>query len=80
MGWDGRKRHGIRYSRQSYTWASSLGGRRGVVRITPEGAPQLFLSGPAIVGMAFAPSKALILATANSLFRVQTGITGRPLL
>jgi sugar lactone lactonase YvrE len=60
--------------------ASSLGGRRGVVRITPEGKPQLFLSGPSIVGLAFTPSKAMILATANSLFRVQTGITGRPLL
>jgi len=60
--------------------AASLGGRRGVVRITPEGRPQLFLSGPSIVGLAFTPSKAMILATANSLFRVQTGITGRPLL
>jgi hypothetical protein len=50
------------------------------VRITPEGVPQLFLSGPSIVGLAFTPSKAMILATANSLFRVQTGIAGRPLL
>jgi sugar lactone lactonase YvrE len=60
--------------------ASSLGGRRGVVRITPEAQPQLFLSGPSIVGVAFTPAKAMVLATANSLFRVQAGITGRPLL
>lgn len=57
--------------------ASSLGGRRGVVRVTPEAKAELFLSGPAIVGLAFSPSKALILATNNSLFRVDVGIEGR---
>jgi sugar lactone lactonase YvrE len=57
--------------------ASSLGGRRGVVRVTPEARAELFLSGPAIVGLAFSPSKALILATNNSLFRVDVGIEGR---
>ena len=35
------------------------------------------LSGPAIVGMAFSPSKALILATNNSIYRVDVGIEGR---
>jgi sugar lactone lactonase YvrE len=57
--------------------AASLSGRRGVVRLTPDAEPELFLSGPAIVGMAFSPSKSLILATNNSLFRVDVGIEGR---
>ncbi len=57
--------------------ASSLGGRRGVVRLTPDSKAELFLSGPAIVGMAFSPSKALILATNNSIYRVDVGIEGR---
>lgn len=57
--------------------AASLGGRRGVVRITPEREAELFLSGPSIVGLAFSPSKTLILATNNSLFRVNAGIEGR---
>lgn len=57
--------------------AASLGGRRGVVRITDEREAELFLSGPAIVGLAFSPSKALILATNNSLYRVDVGIEGR---
>jgi len=57
--------------------AASLGGRRGVVRITPETEAELFLSGPAIVGLAFSPSKSLILATNNSLYRVDVGIEGR---
>jgi sugar lactone lactonase YvrE len=64
--------------------AASLGGRRGVVRISPEANAELFLSGPAIVGLAFAPSKSLILATntgnpaatANSIYRVDVGIEG----
>ena len=38
--------------------AASLGGRRGVVRISPEAQAELFLSGPSIVGLAFTPAKA----------------------
>ena len=38
--------------------AGSLGGRRGVVRISPEAKAELFLSGPAIVGLAFTPANA----------------------
>jgi sugar lactone lactonase YvrE len=57
--------------------AASLGGRRGVVRITPEAKAELFLSGPSIVGLAFTPSKSLILATHNALYRADVGIEGR---
>jgi sugar lactone lactonase YvrE len=59
--------------------AASLAGRRGVVRIAPDTKTELFLSGPAIVGLAFTPAKSIILATNNSLFRVDVGIAGRPL-
>lgn len=58
---------------------SSLRGRRGVVRITPGGEAELFLSGPNIVGLAFSPSRAMIVATNNAIFRVDCGIKGRPL-
>ena len=60
--------------------AGSLGGRRGVVRFTPDAQPELFLSGPSIVGLAFAPSRSLILATSNSLYRVDVNIPVRLLL
>ena len=59
--------------------AASLGGRRGVVRFDGTAHPELFLSGPAIVGLAFTPSRALLVTTNNSLFRVDVGISGRPL-
>jgi sugar lactone lactonase YvrE len=57
--------------------AASLGGRRGVVRMDQNANAELFLSGPAIVGLAFSPSKGLILATNNSIFKVDVGIEGR---
>jgi sugar lactone lactonase YvrE len=60
--------------------AASLAGRRGIVRITPDGAPSLFLSGPNIVGLAFAPGGGMIVATTSALYRVHAGVTGRPLV
>jgi sugar lactone lactonase YvrE len=66
--------------------AASLGGRRGIVRITPEAEAELFLSGPCIVGLAFTPAKGLVVATnesspsrgpEGSLYRVNVGIQGR---
>ncbi|HEY7210293.1 MAG TPA: IPT/TIG domain-containing protein [Bryobacteraceae bacterium] len=59
--------------------AASLRGRRGVIRITPDRNAEQFLSGPGIVGLAFAPSRAMILTTHNALFRVDVNIAGRRL-
>jgi hypothetical protein len=60
--------------------AGSLSGRRGVVRINSVGEASLFLSGPGIVGLAFTPSRSLVVATTNALYRVDVGIKGRPLI
>jgi len=60
--------------------AASLGGRKGVIRITPDRRADLFLSGPGIVGLAFTPSRAMVIATTNGLYRVDVGIKGRPLV
>jgi sugar lactone lactonase YvrE len=57
--------------------AASLGGRRGVVRITPDREASLFLSGPGIVGLAFAPSGACIVATNSMIYRVECGVLPR---
>jgi sugar lactone lactonase YvrE len=59
--------------------AASLGGRRGVVRISEDRKAELFLSGPGIVGLAFTPSRALAVTTTNAVYRVDVGIKGRPL-
>jgi len=59
--------------------SASLGGRRGVVRLDSNAKAELFLSGPQIVGLAFTPSKEMVLATNNSIYRVDVGIEGRRL-
>jgi sugar lactone lactonase YvrE len=60
--------------------AASISGRKGVVRITQDRRADLFLSGPGIVGLAFTPSRALVVSTTNALYRVDVGIKGRPLV
>jgi len=59
--------------------ASSLSGRKGIVRIYPDKRADLFVSGPGIVGLAFTPSRAMVITTTNALYRVDVGIRGRPL-
>ncbi len=59
--------------------AASLAGRKGIVRLTPEKKPELAISGAGLVGLAFM-GKGLVLANANSLFYLNWGARGRPLL
>lgn len=56
--------------------AASHMGRKGVVRIRPDATVEHFLSGPGIVGVAFSPSRAMIVATTNAIYRVDVGIRG----
>ncbi len=54
--------------------AASMGGRRGVVRLTQDARPELFLSGHSIVGLAFTASGSIVVATSGALYRVDAGI------
>jgi DNA-binding beta-propeller fold protein YncE len=58
---------------------ASFGGRRGVVRISPQGHAEHFLSGSALVGLALLPSGRGILAANSSLFTIDWNIRGLPL-
>jgi len=60
--------------------AASLGGKRGIVRITPEGKAGLVVSGQSLVGLAFAPGRSAILATQNGVHHLAWGIQGKSLL
>lgn len=60
--------------------AASLGGRRGVVRITPEGRAELVLSGIGVVGLALLPSRRAVIATTSALFHLDWDVEGLPLL
>lgn len=57
--------------------AGSLKGRKGIVKITPDSEAELFVSGPNIVGLAFAPTRSMIVATTNAIYRVDVDVRGR---
>jgi DNA-binding beta-propeller fold protein YncE len=59
--------------------AASHSGRRGVVRLTPQGQPELVLSGNGLVGLALLPSGRAILSTVNALFTLDWDVRGLPL-
>jgi hypothetical protein len=58
---------------------ASFGGRRGVVRISPQGHAEHVLSGSALVGLALLPSGRGILAANSSLFTIDWNVRGLPL-
>jgi sugar lactone lactonase YvrE len=64
--------------------AASTQGRRGIVRITPQGRAELAISGPHLVGLAFAPAAPgrgrLVLVTHNAAFELPWSVAGSPLL
>ena len=72
---------GIAFDRQGNLYvAASLGGRRGIVRISQLGRADLVLSGGAIVGMALLPSGRAIVATSSAIFSLDWEIRGAPLV
>ncbi len=60
--------------------AASLGGRRGIVHLTPEAKAELVVSGYGVVGLAFTKHRSMIVATNSSLWELFVDIEGRPLL
>src|SRR2546427_1531891 len=60
--------------------AASFGGRRGIIRISPQGHAELALSGSAVVGMALLPSGRAIVATSSAVFTLDWEVRGMPLL
>jgi sugar lactone lactonase YvrE len=60
--------------------AASLAGKRGIVKITPEGKASLEVAGQGLVGLAFAPGKSAVLATNSAVYHISWNIQGRPLL
>jgi len=60
--------------------AASLAGKRGVVKITPDGKSNLEVAGQGLVGLAFAPGRSVVLATTSSVHHLSWNIAGLPLL
>jgi sugar lactone lactonase YvrE len=60
--------------------AASLSGKRGIVKITPEGKPSLEVAGHGLVGLAFAPGRSAILATTDAVHHLSWDIPGLQML
>jgi sugar lactone lactonase YvrE len=72
---------GLAFDREANLYvAASYGGRRGIVRITPQGHADVVLSGSGIVGLALQPSGRAILATTGAVFTLDWDVRGLPLI
>jgi sugar lactone lactonase YvrE len=60
--------------------AASLAGKRGIVKINPDGKAALEVAGQNLVGLAFAPGNAAVLATTGAVHRLAWDIAGLPLV
>lgn len=60
--------------------AASLAGKRGIVKIAPDGKAHLEVAGQGLVGLAFAPGRSAILATTSAVHHLSWNIQGLSLL
>ena len=56
--------------------AACLHGRRGLVRVTPQGEATLVVAGANLVGVAFSPLGSAILVTSEAVYDVDLGVEG----
>jgi sugar lactone lactonase YvrE len=70
--------HGLAFDREGYLYvAASLRGRRGIVRITPDGSDaEMFVAGRDVVGLAFSSTGEMAIATHEAVYRLSLGIYG----
>ena len=72
---------GLAFDRDANLYvAASYGGRRGIVRLTPQGHAEIVLSGSGLVGLALQPSGRAILTTNGALFTLDWDVRGLPLI
>jgi len=72
---------GLAFDREGNLYvAASLSGKRGIVKITPDGSAALAVAGSGLVGLAFAPGRSVLLATTNALHHLAWDIPGQALI
>jgi sugar lactone lactonase YvrE len=72
---------GLAFDREGNLYAAaSLGGKRGVVKITPDGVASLAIAGPGLVGLAFTGARSLILTSNSAVHHLAWDVPGWPLL
>lgn len=70
--------HGLAFDAEGYLYvAASLRGRRGIVRITPDGRDaEMFVAGMNVVGLAFSSAGDMVVATGEAVYSLPLGIRG----
>jgi hypothetical protein len=72
---------GLAFDREGNLYvAASLGGKRGIVKITSAGQASLAVAGSGLVGLAFAPGRSAILASTSALYHLAWDTASQPLL
>jgi hypothetical protein len=73
---------GMAFDREGNLYvAASLGGKRGIVKIAPDGSSaSLAVAGSGLVGLAFAPGRSAVLATTSAVHHLAWDIQGQPLV
>jgi hypothetical protein len=72
---------GMAFDREGNLYvAASLGGKRGIVKVVPDGTASLAVAGSSLVGLAFAPGKSAVLATTSAIYHLAWDVTGQPLI
>jgi hypothetical protein len=71
---------GLAFDRKGNLYVTaSYAGRRGIVRIAPDGKAEQVLGGSGLVGLALLPGNRAILATSGALFSLDWDVEGLPL-
>ncbi|HKQ54009.1 MAG TPA: hypothetical protein VJT74_16655 [Pyrinomonadaceae bacterium] len=70
--------HGLAFDREGFLYvAASLRGRRGIIRITPDGSDaEVFVAGVNVVGLAFNASGDMVVATSEAVYSLPLDIHG----
>lgn len=72
---------GMAFDREGNLYvAASLGGKRGIVKISPDGNASLAVAGTGLVGLAFAPGRSAVLATTSAIHHLAWDVQGQPLI
>jgi sugar lactone lactonase YvrE len=71
---------GLAFDRKGNLYiAASLGGKRGIVRLTPQAEAELVVGGSNIVGLALLPAHRAMITTNSALFSLDWDVEGLPL-
>ncbi len=71
---------GLAFDRRGNLYvAGSLGGKRGIIRLTPRAEAEVVAGGSNIVGLALLPSHRALITTNNAIFSLDWDVEGLPL-